>query len=942
VVYVFPGLVIGAVYAILGCSIALTYSATGVLNLATGAIAFFVADTFNYLVNIHHWALAPAVVVCVAMGPAIGLVLWAVIFRRLERSDLVVQVVATIGVAVALPQVALIWMPIGETQQAPGIIPHGLHTVHFWFVTASRDQLVAVIGAVVCVVALVLLLERTRLGLATRAVVDRPLIAEARGINTSLVSATSWALSGLLISVGGILLCPLIDLDPGVYTELTVAALSVALVGRFRNLLITAAAGLGLGVVNSLVIGYAPSGSTLIQGIAPSLPFFLLTVLLLLNWSPITSRRDTVQPQTGSRRSAALSVSGSGTAETAAGVSPLWSWLARYSLVFILLGLVGMALTGMYAFSLFWTANIGVGLAFAVIYLSFSVATGQAAVVCLGQAALAGFAGFLAGRLFDAAGIPLVLAAILAVLATAILGGVIGVIGARLDQIGFALVTLAFALFCGQFVFNITSLDPAAGVPYPTVVWPGFSQARTAVLLCFVVFVVIAALLGYLKRRRLGRVFAAMRGNPISAEGLGLNVRMLRAAAFCIGAAIAGLGGVLLGINEQQLGLPDFPLAVGLVWLAVCVVFGVRGPQGALLAGLAVPIIPALFGRWSSAGWVKYVFNHNFNDVPILLFGLGAIGLASDPRGSLAPLEDLLRAFTAGRLRPAVAVVAPPGSVGPAVVDTDGQPASSGPFSPAAATDGTADRPGLDGGSIGERADALEVREVTVRFGGLMALNAVDLAVKPAEIVGLIGPNGAGKTTMLNVMTGLLRADHGRIFLDGRDVGSAPVHKRARMGLARTFQRVTLFGELTAGQHLQVAAEAAGRPEVDVDGLLRRVGLRIGAEASVTDLPLGNARLVELAMALASGPRVLLLDEPFSGLAANEREHLRELLAALRDDEDLAIVLVEHDVDVVARLANRIVVLDFGEKIADGTPEEVLARPEVRRAYFGVVEVGER
>jgi len=469
-------------------------------------------------------------------------------------------------------------------------------------------------------------------------------------------------------------------------------------------------------------------------------------------------------------------------------------------------------------------------------------------------------------------------------------------------------------------------------------VWPGFSQARTAVLLCFVIFVMIAALLGYLKRRRLGRVFAAMRGNPISAEGLGLNVRMLRAAAFCIGAAIAGLGGVLLGINEQQLGLPDFPLAVGLVWLAVCVVFGVRGPQGALLAGLAVPIIPALFGRWSSAGWLKHVFNHNFNDVPILLFGLGAVGLASDPRGSLAALEDLLRSFTAGRLRPAAAAApaAPPSPLGPPSPD-----APPGPVATAvAATDGEADL--QDGRPVGERADALEVREATVRFGGLMALNAVDLAVKPGEIVGLIGPNGAGKTTMLNVMTGLLRADHGLTFLGGTDVSSAPVHKRARMGLARTFQRVTLFGELTAGQHLQVAAEAAGRPPVDVDGLLGRVGLRIGADAPVTDLPLGNARLVELAMALASGPRVLLLDEPFSGLAANEREHLSDLLTVLRDDEGLAIVLVEHDVDVVARVANRIVVLDFGEKIADGTPEEVLARPEVRRAYFGVVEVGER
>ena len=226
-----------------------------------------------------------------------------------------------------------------------------------------------------------------------------------------------------------------------------------------------------------------------------------------------------------------------------------------------------------------------------------------------------------------------------------------------------------------------------------------------------------------------------------------------------------------------------------------------------------------------------------------------------------------------------------------------------------------------------------------MRFGGLKALNDVDLAVKPGEIVGLIGPNGAGKTTMLNIITGLLRPDRGRILVGGQPVGSAPVYRRARMGLARTFQRVTLFGELTAGQHIQIAVETAGRPPVDADELLNLVGLRIGADARVADLPLGNARLVELAMALASGPRVLLLDEPFSGLAAHERQHLRDLLVQLRDSEDLAIVLVEHDVDVVSEMANRIVVLDFGNKIADGTPEMVLATPEVRRAYFGVLEM---
>ncbi len=276
--YIFPGLVIGAVYAIFGNSITLTYSATGVLNLATGSMAFVVADAFYYLVAVSNWSLWAAGLLCiVAISPLLGLLLWAAVFRRMESSDFVVQVVATIGIAVALPALAQIILPHGQVQQSPGIVPNGLYLVHFWFVNATRDQLAAIIGAVLCLIGLVLLVDRTRLGLETRAVVDRPLLAQGRGINTNMVSAISWALAGLLIGIGAILLSPIITLDSGQYTELTVAALSVALVGRFRNLIATSIAGLALGVTYSLLIGYAPQGSMLIQGIAPSLPFFLLT-----------------------------------------------------------------------------------------------------------------------------------------------------------------------------------------------------------------------------------------------------------------------------------------------------------------------------------------------------------------------------------------------------------------------------------------------------------------------------------------------------------------------------------------------------------------------------------------------------------------------------------------------------------------------------------------
>jgi branched-chain amino acid transport system permease protein len=659
--YIFPGLVIGAVYAILGNSITLTYSATGVLNLATGSMAFVVADTFYYLIEVVHWSLWAAGIMSVGVvSPLLGLLLWAAVFRRMEKSDFVVQVVATIGIAVALPALVQIALPTGQVGQAPGIVPNGLYLVHFWFISATRDQLAAVCGAVLCVVLLVLLVDRTRLGLQTRAVVDRPLLAEGRGINTSVVSAASWVLAGLLIGIGAVLLSPLISLDSGQYTELVVIALSVALVGRFRNLVATAVSGLLLGVATSLLIGYAPQSNTLIQGLAPSLPFFLLTILLLLGWSPVTTRRDTVQAQANKRlgrrvrpvtaragADAAVALpavegdaSMDGVVEpTAVPSRPGWSGHRRYRLPlppFALKAILmaGLLLVGLFAFTDYWTGVIGVGLAFAVIFLSFTIATGEGAVLCLGEASFVAVGGFLAGRFFAASGLPFWAAAIVGVIASGLVGVVVGAIGARLDQIGFALVTLAFALFCEQFAFNIAVFVPSAGVPYPAVTWFGLDAAQTNVLMGFIAFVVIATLVGLAKRGRLGRAYAAMRGNAISSESLGLDVRTMRTAVFAIAAAVAGLGGVILGINEQQLGSPDVALAVGLVWVAVVVTFGVRGPQGAFLAGLVFSIIPAWFGILSSAGWV--------GDVPTLLFGLGAIGLAKQPRGFLAGIEDQL------------------------------------------------------------------------------------------------------------------------------------------------------------------------------------------------------------------------------------------------------------------------------------------------------------
>lgn len=228
-----------------------------------------------------------------------------------------------------------------------------------------------------------------------------------------------------------------------------------------------------------------------------------------------------------------------------------------------------------------------------------------------------------------------------------------------------------------------------------------------------------------------------------------------------------------------------------------------------------------------------------------------------------------------------------------------------------------------------------------MRFGGVHALKGVDLSVERASLVGLIGPNGAGKTTMFNVITGLEKPTSGRVLLEGRDVTSLAPHKRARLGLGRTFQRIEVFSSLTVHDNVLAAAECRrswGRDENDPEGTARRVLDRVGlagvAHTLVEGLPTGLLRLVEVARALASRPQLLLLDEPGSGLDTTESEALGDLLESLVAD-GTAILLVEHDVDLVMRVCQRLFVLDFGEIIASGTPHQIQQDPAVQAAYLG-------
>ncbi|MEW2352210.1 ABC transporter ATP-binding protein [Spirillospora sp. NPDC029432] len=238
----------------------------------------------------------------------------------------------------------------------------------------------------------------------------------------------------------------------------------------------------------------------------------------------------------------------------------------------------------------------------------------------------------------------------------------------------------------------------------------------------------------------------------------------------------------------------------------------------------------------------------------------------------------------------------------------------------------------------------LETRGIVVRFGGNTAVNDVSLTMAEGRITGLIGPNGAGKTTMFNTITGLQKPDSGRVLLDGADITRLSPAKRARKGMARTFQRLELFLSLSVRDNVRVAGDilkTTTRKRFDLDArtdeILERTGLSDIAGRDVSDIPIGRARVVEVARALMTSPRLLLLDEPASGQTEAETEAFAEMLTGLAA-EGLAICLVEHDLPLVMRLCATIHVLDYGALIASGTPQEVKDSPEVIAAYIGTEE----
>ena len=527
---------------------------------------------------------------------------------------------------------------------------------------------------------------------------------------------------------------------------------------------------------------------------------------------------------------------------------------------------------------------------YAVAVLGLVVVLGYCGQISLAQAAFFGLGAYGVALGTTGAGLPFFVALALGVAAASLFGAVLGLASLRLGGHYLAMVTISFqqilTLVLTNWIGFTRGPDGVSGIPRPA----GLAAGPAYLALCLVTLVLCAWAAWRLRSTRLGRAMQAVRDNEIAAGTTGVDVFRTKVVAFAISALLGGLGGGLFAGAFSYISPDQFSFAESIVLLTMALLGGVRSSFGALLGTGLLVILPE---------WLRFL-----KQVYLAVYGAAVILI-------MVFLPEGIWGYMAARVR----------RVRPA-------PEAAPPLP-----------------LLGRRGEAteevvLETAGLAKHFGGLRALDGVDLAVRRGTVHALIGPNGSGKSTLINVVTGLYRATAGRVLLLGRDVTALPPHRRASLGLARTFQNIRLFRGLTVLENVIVGAERpggiAGEAAVHARALaaLDVVGLRADAHRLVGELSYGHQRYVEIARALAGEPAVLLLDEPAAGLNSTEKAELGGLLRRLKG-HGLTILIVDHDMALVEQVADRITVLNFGRRIADGMARETLAHPDVVAAYLG-------
>ncbi|AFZ66459.1 ABC transporter permease subunit [Deinococcus peraridilitoris] len=550
---------------------------------------------------------------------------------------------------------------------------------------------------------------------------------------------------------------------------------------------------------------------------------------------------------------------------------------------------------------------------FSLIAMGLVLLTGVAGSTSFGQAAFMGVGAYTTAVLTTRYGFSPWWTLLIALGVTSVVALILGAVTLRMQGHYLPLATIAWGISLYYLFGNSEALGGFTGlreIPALSVFGYALTDNRAYYYLIWLCVGLAAWGAQNLLSSRTGRAIRALRGGAVVAESFGANTFALRIQTFLLAALLACLAGWLYAHFQRFVNPTPFGLAQGIEFLFMAVVGGAGHIWGAILGAALLTllrdelqdILPALLGQ--------------SGDFVTVVFGLLVILMLQFARQGLWPLIDRLVPKGAPRIASAP------------------EPLPSHPKPQA-----------------GE--ELLRVEQAVKQFGGLRAVSGVSFTLHAGEILGLIGPNGAGKSTMFNLVSGVSPVTSGRVLLRGQDVTRLPSRAIARRGLGRTFQHVRLFPEMTLVENTMMGGYARARAGVvasmlhlerrEEDSLqaaalrqLERVGLSEQAWLQAGNLPLGKQRLLEIARALVHDPVLLLLDEPAAGLRFNEKQELSALLRRLRD-EGVTILLVEHDMDLVMNLADRLVVMNYGEKLAEGTPEAIQQHPAVREAYLGGV-----
>lgn len=634
--YVIAGLVLGGIYAISASGLVVTYLSAGILNFAFGAIAYFLARFYYYLLVQEHWGIAPAAVVAVVVaGPLLGVFLYNVLFRWLRLASPLVKVVTTLGLSVMLPPLATLVFGNVQILKAPGLAPEPVHVFHVVGVPITMDQVI-VFGSVVAVVVIgAIVLRATDIGLRVRAMVDSPAMTSLSGTSPTSVSVGVWAVSIFLAGLAGVLSAPIVGLDANEFTLIMASAFAAVIAARLRNLPLAVGVALFMGIADSVLQRYLPVNSSITQAVLPSIPFAVTAVFLVAylvrggrvheseGTGGALDRAIAVQQPAARQQRGAGAERGAGSVRGARRPVGVVPGVAIVVLVVVLTFVLGNL----------WVGLIAGGVAYGVLFLSFTLVTGEGGMVWLCIPTFAGIGGLVCGQLAGAHDWPVLAGVLVGGVVAVPFGVLIGLATIRLGDLYVALVTLTFGLLMENLVFSQpVFLHQGLGV---SLFLPSFaSSPRAFTFVELAIFAVIGLFIVNLRRSTTGMALSAVRWSEQGAKVSGVSVVRMKVLTAALAAFVAGVGGALFAV-VQGVALPaNYDTLLGVAWLAVVVLCGIRSNVAALVAGLLTTLFPGIAQNYLP-GW--------FEQIPPILFGLGALGIAKSPDGLLADYAHQVR-----------------------------------------------------------------------------------------------------------------------------------------------------------------------------------------------------------------------------------------------------------------------------------------------------------